>query len=32
MLGGQSVDAFYVSVAHADLLAIGLNCAPARNS
>ena len=27
MLGGQSVDAFYVSVAHADLLAIGLNCA-----
>ncbi|MGA2328045.1 MAG: methionine synthase [Bryobacteraceae bacterium] len=27
MLGGQAADAFYVSVAHADLLAIGLNCA-----
>jgi len=27
MLGGQTSDAFYVSVAHADLLSIGLNCA-----
>jgi 5-methyltetrahydrofolate--homocysteine methyltransferase len=27
MLAGQTADAFYVSVAHADLLAIGLNCA-----
>ncbi|MBV9085087.1 MAG: methionine synthase [Acidobacteriaceae bacterium] len=27
MLAGQPVDAFYVSVAHADLLAVGLNCA-----
>jgi 5-methyltetrahydrofolate--homocysteine methyltransferase len=27
MLAGQSVDAFYASVSHADLLAIGLNCA-----
>ncbi len=27
MLAGQPVDAFYASVAHADLLAIGLNCA-----
>lgn len=27
MLAGQSADAFYVSIAHADLLAVGLNCA-----
>jgi len=27
MLGGQTADAFYVSVAHAQPLAIGLNCA-----
>ena len=27
MLAGQSVDAFYASVSHADLLAVGLNCA-----
>src|SRR5579863_1291426 len=27
MLAGQPVDAFYASVAHADLLSIGLNCA-----
>ncbi|MFB3777096.1 MAG: methionine synthase [Bryobacteraceae bacterium] len=27
MLGGQTADALWVSVAHADLLAIGLNCA-----
>jgi 5-methyltetrahydrofolate--homocysteine methyltransferase len=27
MLAGQHVDAFYASVAHADLFAIGLNCA-----
>jgi 5-methyltetrahydrofolate--homocysteine methyltransferase len=27
MLAGQTADAFYVSVAHAGLLAIGLNCA-----
>jgi 5-methyltetrahydrofolate--homocysteine methyltransferase len=27
MLAGQAVDAFYASVAHADLLTIGLNCA-----
>jgi 5-methyltetrahydrofolate--homocysteine methyltransferase len=27
MLAGQPVDAFYASVSHADLLAIGLNCA-----
>ncbi len=27
MLAGQAADAFWVSVAHADLLAIGLNCA-----
>ncbi|HVN09364.1 MAG TPA: methionine synthase [Patescibacteria group bacterium] len=27
MLAGQSADAFWVSVAHADLLSIGLNCA-----
>jgi 5-methyltetrahydrofolate--homocysteine methyltransferase len=27
MLGGQAADAFFVSVAHAELLAIGLNCA-----
>ncbi|HEY7212804.1 MAG TPA: methionine synthase [Bryobacteraceae bacterium] len=27
MLAGQPADAFYVSVAHADLLAVGLNCA-----
>ncbi len=27
MLAGQPVDAFYSSVAHADLLSIGLNCA-----
>jgi 5-methyltetrahydrofolate--homocysteine methyltransferase len=27
MLAGQTVDAFYASVAHADLLSIGLNCA-----
>jgi 5-methyltetrahydrofolate--homocysteine methyltransferase len=27
MLAGQTADAFYVSVAHADLLSIGLNCA-----
>ncbi len=27
MLGGQTADAFYVSVAHADPLSIGLNCA-----
>ena len=27
MLGGQTADAFYVSVAHAGPLAIGLNCA-----
>ncbi|MCS6952651.1 MAG: methionine synthase [Bryobacteraceae bacterium] len=27
MLGGQTADAFWVSVSHMDLLAIGLNCA-----
>ncbi|MCL4524304.1 MAG: methionine synthase [Acidobacteria bacterium] len=27
MLGGQAVDAFCVSVAHMDLLSVGLNCA-----
>jgi len=27
MLAGQTADAFWVSVAHADLLSIGLNCA-----
>ncbi len=27
MLAGQPADAFYVSVKHADLLAVGLNCA-----
>ena len=27
MLAGQTADAFCVSVAHADLLSIGLNCA-----
>jgi 5-methyltetrahydrofolate--homocysteine methyltransferase len=27
MLAGQTADAFYVSIAHADLLSIGLNCA-----
>jgi 5-methyltetrahydrofolate--homocysteine methyltransferase len=27
MLAGQAVDAFYASVAHADVIAIGLNCA-----
>jgi 5-methyltetrahydrofolate--homocysteine methyltransferase len=27
MLAGQPADAFYVSIAHADLLAVGLNCA-----
>ncbi len=27
MLAGQPADAFYASVAHADLLAVGLNCA-----
>jgi 5-methyltetrahydrofolate--homocysteine methyltransferase len=27
MLAGQAADAFWVSVAHADLLSIGLNCA-----
>ena len=27
MLAGQTVDAFYASIAHADLLSIGLNCA-----
>jgi 5-methyltetrahydrofolate--homocysteine methyltransferase len=27
MLGGQTADAFYVSVSHAELLSIGLNCA-----
>lgn len=27
MLAGQTADSFYVSVAHADLLAVGLNCA-----
>jgi 5-methyltetrahydrofolate--homocysteine methyltransferase len=27
MLGGQAADAFWVSVSHMDLLAIGLNCA-----
>ncbi len=27
MLAGQAADAFWVSVSHADLLAIGLNCA-----
>ncbi len=27
MLAGQTADAFYVSVSHADLLAVGLNCA-----
>ncbi len=26
MLAGQTADAFYASVAHADLLAVGLNC------
>ncbi len=26
-LGGQTADAFYVSVAHANLLSVGLNCA-----
>lgn len=27
MLAGQSIDALYVSIAHRDLLAIGMNCA-----
>ena len=27
MLAGQTVEAFYASVAHADLVAVGLNCA-----
>jgi 5-methyltetrahydrofolate--homocysteine methyltransferase len=27
MLAGQSADAFYASVSHADLLSVGLNCA-----
>ncbi len=27
MLAGQTADAFYASVAHADLLSVGLNCA-----
>ena len=27
MLAGQPVEAFYVSIAHADLIAVGLNCA-----
>ncbi len=27
MLAGQTIDAFYSSIAHADLVAIGLNCA-----
>lgn len=27
MLAGQTADAFYTSISHADLLAIGLNCA-----
>ncbi len=27
MLAGQTADAFYVSVSHADLLSVGLNCA-----
>jgi 5-methyltetrahydrofolate--homocysteine methyltransferase len=27
MLAGQTVEAFYVSIAHADLLSVGLNCA-----
>ena len=27
MLAGQTADAFYASIAHADLLAVGLNCA-----
>jgi 5-methyltetrahydrofolate--homocysteine methyltransferase len=27
MLGGQTADALYASIAHADLLSIGLNCA-----
>ena len=27
MLAGQTADAFYVSIAHADLLSVGLNCA-----
>ncbi|MGJ5819410.1 methionine synthase [Paludibaculum fermentans] len=27
MLAGQTADAFYTSIAHADLLAVGLNCA-----
>ncbi|HEY6333865.1 MAG TPA: homocysteine S-methyltransferase family protein, partial [Blastocatellia bacterium] len=27
MLGGQSVEAFYTSIMHADLLSVGLNCA-----
>ena len=27
MLAGQAVDAFYISISHADLLAVGLNCA-----
>ncbi len=27
MLAGQTADAFYTSIAHADLLSIGLNCA-----
>jgi 5-methyltetrahydrofolate--homocysteine methyltransferase len=27
MLAGQTADALYVSIAHADLLAVGLNCA-----
>ncbi|MGH9656191.1 MAG: methionine synthase [Bryobacteraceae bacterium] len=26
MLAGQAADAFYISIAHADLLSIGLNC------
>jgi 5-methyltetrahydrofolate--homocysteine methyltransferase len=26
MLAGQAADAFYVSIAHADLLSVGLNC------
>ena len=26
MLAGQAVDAFYASIAHADLLSVGLNC------
>jgi 5-methyltetrahydrofolate--homocysteine methyltransferase len=27
MLGGQTADAFYTSISHADLLSVGLNCA-----